>query len=86
MPIVNILVDHLADNALSSDGSNAAWALSGLGPSVVPLLEPYLNAEDEQQRRMAGEILQQIESFRHDAWAQGFIMYDWVPENFPPKR
>lgn len=56
-----ILVPHLADNRIPSDGGLAAHALYQMGPAVRPYLEPLLESDDEQQRDLVRLILHQLD-------------------------
>lgn len=48
--ITEILIPHLRDDDVWGNACMAVYALYHRGPDVMPLLEPYLDSKDEQQR------------------------------------
>lgn len=59
--LVQILVPHLSDNDMKSDGAAAAHALYQMGTSVLAYLVPYRTSPDVQQAEMADLICRAVE-------------------------
>lgn len=79
--IVKVLVPHLADNLLLSDGKVAASALGRLGPVAWPYLQAYRQSGDTQQREFVEAILQgNVEERPH------LHMLDWAESLFPDRQ
>lgn len=60
--LVRILVPHLADNDMKSDGAAAAHALYRIGPNVLPYLSRYRTSSDMQQSEMVDLICRALET------------------------
>lgn len=56
-----ILIPHLADNNIPSDGGLAAYALGKLGESARVYITPLLQSEDAQQADLARLILHELD-------------------------
>lgn len=56
-----ILIPHLADNQIPSDGGLAAYALGKLGESVRVYVTPLLGSDDAQQADLARLILAELD-------------------------
>lgn len=55
-----ILVSHLANNQITGDAIIAARAIYGFGDVVLPLLEPYRQSVDLQQRQAVEYIVRRM--------------------------
>lgn len=57
---VPILASHLADNRIRGDATVAARALAGFGRQVVPLLGPWRDSADGQQRETVEFLIRRL--------------------------
>ncbi len=58
------LVAHLRDNTIRGDAGEAQHALRQYGEAARPYLESALGSPDEQQCRLAGELLEELDRAR----------------------